>query len=229
MKPIGVVHTPFKEKFGIPRQSGLVPAAVGELAFFPPYDDPVAFEGLEFCTHLWLQFLFHQSSEQWAPRVRPPRLGGNRKLGVFATRSPNRPNRLGLSVVRLLQVKKGPVRLKVGGIDLLDGTPLLDVKPYVPYADAPDFARYPGFEQAPERLPVHFSEAAGRDCQVHGARLGLDLSALLTQFLSLDPRPAYHQDERSYGNRIYDLDVHWRVDDGEVVVISLEETQSGPE
>lgn len=224
MKPIGVAHTPFKEKFGIPRQPGLA-EAVGELEFFAPHDDPDAFEGVEQCSHLWLLFLFHHSSGGWAPKVRPPRLGGNRKLGVFATRSPNRPNPLGLSVVKLEGVRSAPLRLQVSGIDLLDGTPILDVKPYVPYVDAVGEARC-SFAEPPRPLRVEFRDSALEDCRKHGLRLGVDLKSLVEQLLALDPRPAYHQDERTYGNRLYDLDVKWRVIQERVEVLEFRKASS---
>ncbi|WP_323150257.1 tRNA (N6-threonylcarbamoyladenosine(37)-N6)-methyltransferase TrmO, partial [Pseudomonas oryzihabitans] len=134
--PIGHVRSCFKEKFAIPRQPALAPAARGVLELLPPFDRPEAVEGLEGVSHVWLLFLFHQALEsQPRLRVRPPRLGGNRYLGVFATRATHRPNGIGQSVVRLDGLEPG--RLLLSGLDLLDGTPVLDIKPYVPYADSP--------------------------------------------------------------------------------------------
>ena len=140
LRPIAWIRSGFPQKFGIPRQSGLVEALRGEVVFLPEYRDPEAFRGLEEFSHLWLIWQFSQARrEKWSPTVRPPRLGGNVRKGVFATRSPFRPNSLGLSSVQLLEVRlhtpEGPV-LVVGGADLLDGTPIYDVKPYLPYTDS---------------------------------------------------------------------------------------------
>src|SRR3954463_4060851 len=133
---IGIIHSCFKEKFGIPRQPGLAPLATAQLELLPPYDNRAALEGLETCSHIWLQFVFHANKrDAWKPKVKPPRLGGNKSLGVFATRSPTRPAPIGLSVVKLDGISEadGKLFLNLSGIDLLDGTPVLDIKPYVPY------------------------------------------------------------------------------------------------
>ncbi len=138
IEPVGVIESCFKEKFGIPRQPGLVEAACASLRLLPPYDRAEAVRGLEGFSHVWLIFGFHATAAQgWRPTVRPPRLGGNARLGVFATRSTFRPNPLGLSVVRLLDIdtRRG-VQLQLAGGDLLNGTPVYDIKPYLPYADA---------------------------------------------------------------------------------------------
>ena len=215
---IGVLHTPFKEKFGIPRQSGLAPAAEGELELYEPYDDPAALEGIEDASHLWVSYLFHGHKAAWKPRVRPPRLGGNEYRGVFATRSPYRPNSLGLSVVRLLGRRAN--RLHLGGLDMLDQTPVLDVKPYLPYSDRVEEANFRLAPKAPERLPVIFSEEARESC----TRLGEQYLQLVEEVLGLDPRPAYQDDaERIYGTRLEDFDVRFRVEDGRVLVVALEE------
>ena len=164
MEAIGYIRTPFREKFGVPRQPGLATAAQGVLELAPPFDRPESLEGLEGFSHVWLLWRFHlavRKSEDWSPTVRPPRLGGNRRLGVFATRSPFRPNPLGLSAVRLLAVERRACRLVLGGVDLVDGTPVFDIKPYAPYTDSiPDAAG--GFADAsPEaRLCVMFSAEA---------------------------------------------------------------------
>jgi len=217
---IGLIESPFKEKFGIPRQPGLV-AAEGVLRMLTPYDRPEMFEGLEDFSHIWLTFVFHANVAQgWQPRVRPPRLGGNARVGVFASRAPFRPNHLGLSVVELLGVdERDGLRLRLRGLDLLDGTPVLDIKPYVPYTDAIADARA-GFapEAPPARLPVRFAEATAR---LLAERPGL--RELIANTLALDPRPAYHADDpaRVYGMRLADLDVRWRVLAGAVEVIEL--------
>ena len=136
--PIGVIHSCFKEKFGIPRQPGLVPAARAVLELLPPYNRAEAVRGLEGFSHIWVSFVFHACLDApWKPTVRPPRLGGNRRLGVFATRSTHRPNPIGLSAVELERIETGPGRvlLHLKGADLMDGTPVLDIKPYLPYSD----------------------------------------------------------------------------------------------
>lgn len=208
--PIGHVRSCFREKFGIPRQPHLAPAARGVLELLPPFDQPQAAEGLEQVSHVWLLFLFHQALEtQPRLRVRPPRLGGNRQVGVFATRSTHRPNGIGQSVVRLERIEPG--RLYLSGIDLLDGTPVLDIKPYLPYADAVADARNAMAEQAPPTLAVSWCDAALAQARREALRLGEPLVALIEQCLAQDPRPAYQAPDpaRRYGMRLWDLDVRW--------------------
>lgn len=212
--PIGVVHSCFTEKFGIPRQPGLAPAAVGRIEIYSPYSDPQAFEGLEQSSHIWVQFIFHGNQPlPWRPRVRPPRLGGNQSLGVFATRSPNRPNAIGLSVVALDRItyEQGKTYLEVSGIDLLHGSPVLDIKPYVPYVDAVAGAHNGIAPQAPALLPVNFSDSAQEFCRQYQEAFGVSIHALITQVLQQDPRPSY----QSPGARIYvmsllNAQVHWQ-------------------
>jgi tRNA-Thr(GGU) m(6)t(6)A37 methyltransferase TsaA len=213
LKPIGVVHSCFKEKFAIPRQPSLAPAARGEIELFAPYDDPLAIEGLESISHLWLSFIFHQAmpkEDDVRLRVRPPRLGGNKKIGVFATRATHRPNPLGLSVVKLDGIKNG--RLQISGIDLLDGTPIVDIKPYVPYADALHNAVNSIASESPELSQVEFNPDALTAAQEHAARLDQPVRELIEQMLAQDPKPAYQKPdpERSYGVKIWDLEVKWR-------------------
>lgn len=208
--PIGHVRSCFKEKFAIPRQPALAPAARGVLELLPPFDRPEAVEGLEGVSHVWLLFLFHQALEsQPRLRVRPPRLGGNRYLGVFATRATHRPNGIGQSVVRLDGLEPG--RLLLSGIDLLDGTPVLDIKPYVPYADSPPGAHNAIAEAPPPALVVSWTDAARVQAEAHGQRLGEPLAELIEQCLAQDPRPAYQAPtpERRYGVRLWDVEVHW--------------------
>lgn len=208
--PIGHVRSCFKEKFAIPRQPALAPAARGVLELLPPFDRPEAVEGLEGVSHVWLLFLFHQALEsQPRLRVRPPRLGGNRYLGVFATRATHRPNGIGQSVVRLDGLEPG--RLLLSGIDLLDGTPVLDIKPYVPYADSPPGAHNAIAEAPPPALMVSWADAARVQAEAHGQRLGEPLAELIEQCLAQDPRPAYQAPtpERRYGVRLWDVEVHW--------------------
>lgn len=208
--PIGHVRSCFKEKFAIPRQPALAPAARGVLDLLPPFDRPEAVAGLEGVSHVWLLFLFHQALEsQPRLRVRPPRLGGNRYLGVFATRATHRPNGIGQSVVRLDGLEPG--RLLLSGIDLLDGTPVLDIKPYVPYADSPPGAHNAIAEAPPPALMVGWADAARAQAEAHGQRLGEPLAELIEQCLAQDPRPAYQAPapERRYGVRLWDVEVHW--------------------
>lgn len=216
LDPISFLRTPFPEKFGIPRQPGLAPAARATLELEEPFRKSGVFDGLEGTSHLWLIFVFHHQSDDWQPKVRPPRLGGNEKRGVFATRSPRRPNRLGMSVVKLEQVVPEEFRLEVSGVDLLDGTPIVDIKPYVPYSDSLPHAVHGFATGEPEKRRVDFSEEASAALQEEP-----ELRVLIEQVLGLDPRPRYHQDERGYGTALKDRNVRWRVVGDEVVVESV--------
>ncbi len=221
---IGFIHSPFKQKFGIPRQSGLVPEIKASLELVAPYNNPDAVAELDGYSHIWLQFVFHQAQrEQWQPRVRPPRLGGNRSVGVFASRAPFRPNPIGLSVVQLERVvtQGDRVVLELSGVDLMDGTPVLDIKPYLPYSESIPDARS-GFAPTPPdaKLAVRFSEQA--ESQIASREDGADLRRLITRVLELDPRPAYaEEDGRVYGFRLYDFDLRWQMDGDEIVVLEL--------
>lgn len=210
VSPVGILRSCFKEKFAIPRQPQLAPAARGVLELLPPFDGGEAVAGLEQVSHVWLLFLFHQALED-TPRlkVRPPRLGGNQTLGVFASRATHRPNGIGQSVVKLEKVEAG--RLWLSGIDLLDGTPVLDIKPYVPYADCQLDARNGIAAAPPELIPVEWTPEALAQARLEGERLGEPLVALVEQCLAQDPRPAYQkpQPERRYGARLWDVDVRW--------------------
>ena len=228
LDPIAVVHSPFTDKFGVPRQPGLVPEARATVELLPPFDREEALRGIEDFSHLWLVFLFDRTAEQgWKPMVRPPRLGGNKRVGVFASRSNFRPNPLGLSVVELVGVKREGKRLmlEVRGGDLLDGTPVVDIKPYIPYADAIPEARG-GFAPEPpaEALEVIFTEEAAARCAELEASRYPELRTLIERLLRLDPRPAYREDDtpRDYGMRLYDFDVKWRMEGERVVVTALE-------
>jgi len=190
LDPIGTVRSCFGGKFGVPRQPGLCPSAWGTLVFHEPYRSPEAIRGIEGFSHLWLIFGFHETLHRgWKPTVRPPRLGGNQRVGVFASRSTFRPNGLGLSLVRLEGIDrtsaKAPV-LMLGGLDLLDGTPVHDIKPYLPYAESiPDAAAGFAREEIP-RLKVETSDAAAAAF----ASLPERAQALIREALALDPRPA---------------------------------------
>jgi len=212
---IGIVHSCFKEKFGIPRQPGLAPLATAEIELLPPYDDPAAFEGLEGTSHLWIQFVFHANRrEAWKPKVKPPRLGGNKSLGVFATRSPTRPAPIGLSVVSFdgIRVRAGKLFVAISGVDLLEGTPVLDIKPYVPYVDLVPAAQNSFAAQPPAAITVEIPADIAAICAEYQQTRGVDLAGLITQVLQQDPRPQYQQPEpeRVYGMRLLDLDLRWR-------------------
>ena len=210
VSPVGILRSCFKEKFAIPRQPQLAPAAHGVLELLPPFDDGSAVAGLEQVSHVWLIFLFHQALED-KPRlkVRPPRLGGNRALGVFATRATHRPNGIGQSVVKLERVEPG--RLHLSGIDLLDGTPVLDIKPYVPYADIVSDAHNAIADAPPAAIAVDWDSAALVQAREQAQRLGEPVVELIEQCLAQDPRPAYQTPvpERRYGVQFWDLQVRW--------------------
>ncbi len=211
---IGVVESNFKEKFGTPRQGNLVSAARGRVRLLPPCNVEDAFIGLEGCTHIWLQFIFHQNRDKrWRPKIRPPRLGGNARIGVFASRSPYRPNALGLSAVRLLGVRRigGHLYVEYQGGDLVEGTPVVDIKPYVPYADALPDAKNSFAETLPGKVPVIFNEQALATCLTFG---GEDLRLLVEQMLEQDPRPQYQVDVdgRVYIMAVNQWQVRWSVE-----------------
>lgn len=230
--PIGILHSPFKEKFGVPRQPGIATAAQATLELLPPYDRDETLEGLAGFSHLWLIFVFHATAGQgWHPTVRPPRLGGNARVGVFASRSTFRPNPLGMSVVALQGYGRehGKLLLHVTGADLIDGTPVLDIKPYVPYADSIPDARGGFADGAPEmRLAVRFTSEAEVQLATQAARYP-HLRELITQVLGGDPRPAYRDDgpERIYGMRLYDFDLRWRMDGDSAIVVELRTSIQG--
>lgn len=222
IKPIARIYTEFPEKFGIPRQSGLAKALRGRIIFEPQYRNPDALRGLEGFSHLWLiwEFSANRTSRQWQPTVRPPRLGGNAHLGVFATRSPFRPNPLGLSCVEIdsidLFTEDGPV-ITVKGADLMDGTPIYDIKPYIRYADSRQQAVCGYVDALEERsLKVFFpSELSGK--------IG-DTSVIpsLIETLRLDPRPSYHDDpERVYGLSFAGLNVKFKVNGPVLTVVDV--------
>ena len=221
MQTIAVIHTAFQEKFGIPRQSGLVEALRGEIVFERAFRQPEAVRGLEAFSHIWLIWRFSRAQRAgWSATVRPPRLGGNARVGVFATRSPFRPNAIGLSSVRLERVELDPVRgpvLHVRGADLMDGTPILDIKPYLPYTDAhPDAAG--GF--AAQAL----QQTVAVDCPpALLARLPADRRQALLDVLAQDPRPGYqHEPGRVYGFPFAGFEVRFTVEDGRLTVVSIE-------
>ena len=218
--PIAHIESDFPEKFGIPRQAGIVEELRARVVFEEPFRNPEALRGIEGFSHLWLIWQFSENVRaDFSPTVRPPRLGGNTRLGVFATRSPFRPNALGLSCVRLLGLEKtrekGTVLL-VAGADLMDGTPIFDIKPYLPYADCRPEATGGFAPDAPEKLKVVFPAAALET-------IPPDKRAALRGVLENDPRPRYHSDpERVYAMSFASLTVRFRVKDGTLRVESVE-------
>lgn len=219
--PVAYIRSDLKEKFGIPRQSGLVPSLRADVVFTPPYRVPEAVRGLEDFSHVWLIWEFSRARrESWSPTVRPPRLGGNRRLGVFATRSPFRPNALGLSAVRLDAVEpdtpQGPI-LHVSGADLLDGTPIYDIKPYIPYADAIPEASG-GFTDRVDRLLLAV------DCPPDLLeRVPPEKREALLAVLAQDPRPSYQEDpDRVYGMAFAGLQVRFTVGGNMLTVREIE-------
>ena len=227
LQPIGILHSPYREKFGIPRQPGLAPHALATVSLLPPYNQIDSVRGLDSFSHVWLIFAFHQTAEHgWRPTVRPPRLGGNARVGVFASRSTFRPNPLGLSVAELLGIDtEHGVVLRVGGVDLLDGTPILDIKPYVPYADIISSASNSMASAAPVLIPVQWASSALHEAYAHGLRLQEPLVALIEQCLAQDPRPAYQDNPaREYGVHLYDYNIRFRIDAQRAYVLDVIDT-----
>lgn len=224
-RPVAILRTVFPEKFGVPRQSGMIGEATGTVEFLPEFSQPEFARGLAGFSHVWLLTWFHQSPP-WDGRatVRPPRLGGSERIGVFATRSPHRPNPIGLSLVRLLAVETEPrLLLRVAGVDAVDGTPVLDIKPYVPYTDAYPAARSGWLEEAAQAanggppadpLPpwtVAFAEPAAVQADWIAARTGLDLRARITATLALGPEPHPYRRIRREGDTLRLAVRDWRV------------------
>lgn len=219
MKPIAHIYTDFKEKFGIPRQSGLAETK-GRIIFEPPFNNPDAVRGLEEFSHLWILWDFseaHGKDGEWFPTVRPPKLGGNKRVGVFATRSPFRPNNIGLSCVKIKNIEigeKGPV-INVIGADILDGTPVYDIKPYVPYADCITDAIGGFSEEAASVDKVEFEAEIPDSMDEDNLR---EIKEILRQ----DPRPAYHNDsERIYGMKYGKYDVKFRGNKQKITVCNI--------
>jgi tRNA (adenine37-N6)-methyltransferase len=228
-RPIGTIRSCFPEKFGIPRQPGLAPDASAVLEIHRSYQNHEAFRHLELFSHIWVLFVFHRClRKEWKATVRPPRLGGNRRVGVFASRSGFRPNPIGQSAVELLTIEKSPgkISLHLKGVDLLDGTPVLDIKPYLPYADSLPQAK-DGFAPGapPKTTAVRFSTEAARACRLLGERSYPRLERLITDLLALDPRPGYApgSEERTYGMRLWDLNIKFQVFDDHIAVTAIDQ------
>lgn len=224
IQPIATIHTEFPEKFGIPRQSGLAVNLQARIVFEPMFRNPDALRGLEEFSHIWLIWEFsanRRAAGQWQPTVRPPRLGGNEHMGVFATRSPFRPNPLGLSCVEIDHIEhdsdEGPV-IYVKGADLMDGTPIYDIKPYIKYADSRPHAVCGYVDRLSERsLKVIIPS------EISSAVKGKTVLPALVEVLSLDPRPSYHDDpDRVYGLSFAGYNVRFKVDDGVLTVVGIE-------
>ena len=217
VKPIAYIRTDFKEKFGIPRQSGRAPSLTAEIVFTSEYKHPDALRGIEDFSHLWLIFDFSKAHrDEFSPTVRPPRLGGNTRVGVFASRSPFRPNPIGLSCVKLLRVEERKDEgciLIVSGADLLDGTPILDIKPYIPFADCkPDATGGYASEHEHDKLQVVFPNPLL-------SVIAKDKREGLLECLADDPRPSYQDDPaRVYGMRFGDYELKFTVENGVLTV-----------
>jgi tRNA (adenine37-N6)-methyltransferase len=225
VESIGTIQSCFKEKFGIPRQAGLVPEARAVIRLKDDRRFREALDGLESFSHVWILFAFHQAmAEGWRSKVRPPRLGGSKKVGVFASRSPHRPNPIGMSVVRIVRIDAsaadGP-EIEVAGGDFLDGTPVIDLKPYVPYADSPRGASSGWAEKPARKLAIRFDRAASRRV-AELERRHPGLRGLIRQMLAQDPRPAFQaKGSGEYAARILDFDLRWRVSGTTAVVSEL--------
>lgn len=217
LTPVAIIHTPYKEKFSVPRQANIIKDGCGVVELLPPYNSPEAVRGLEQFSHLWLIFQFnHIPQGKWQPTVRPPRLGGNRRIGVFASRATHRPNPLGLSKVELrsIEYKQDKVLLHLGSVDLVDGTPIFDIKPYIAFADSEPNALCGFAQEKPlPLLDVTFSSAAQSAVQKLEEKRP-HLQRFITQVLQQDPRPAYQQgqvSERIYGVRLFEFNVRFQI------------------
>lgn len=223
--PIAIAHSPYKEKFAIPRQPGLVKSARTRIELIAPYNAEQALTGLEQTSHIWLLFLFHQvGNRKESLQVRPPRLGGNQRLGVFATRSTHRPNGIGQSAVQLDKIEG--TSLWVTGADLLDQTPIIDIKPYIPYSDSISEASNRLADSPPDRLQINWTEEALLAAQKHEKRLQDKVVNIIEECLAQNPSPAYHRPstERIYGVQFWDLDIKWcLVTEGSIQIMSVSE------
>ena len=220
MKPIAHIENDLSTKFGVPRQSGLIDKLMGRIIFEPEYRNPDALRGLEDFSHIWLLWDFSEAHTEggWSPTVRPPRLGGNRRMGVFATRSPFRPNPIGLSSVRITQIEqstpRGPI-IHVEGADLMNGTPIFDIKPYLPYTDAHPEATGGFTDETRQQSPLEVTGLEHIESIVNSEQL-----SVLRQILASDPRPHYQNDPaRIYGLSFAGLDIHFRITENKVMVL----------
>lgn len=227
---IGIIHSPFREKFGVPRQPGLVEGNIGQIELLAPWNREEALQGLEGFTHIWAIFIFHQSikaDKEWRPTVRPPREGAKRQ-GVFATRSPYRPNPIGMSVLEYhgWDKKNGKLYLNVSGLDLIDGTPIIDIKPYLPYADSLPNAVGGFAHQAPTAsdLAVTFTQQALDQIKQLDTKYP-QLQALIETTLKHNPRPVYFGNidkRKTFGIKLYEFNVKWQLENNDITVLLLE-------
>lgn len=220
IEPIGYIENDYKEKFGIPRQSGLSESVISRVIFEDEYTDQNYFKDIQEFSHIWLIWYFSDvDKKNIKPTVRPPKLGGNKKVGVFASRSPFRPNRIGISCVKLIKVDFGYKRitLYVTGADLMNGTPIIDVKPYLPYTDSrPDATNGFALDDINGLLDVKCSDELL-------SKIPFDLADGLLETLKHDPRPSYQNDkERVYGMSYGDLQIKFKVDGNELTIIEIE-------
>jgi len=229
LQAIGVVRSCFTRKFGIPRQAGLVREIPAVIELLPPCNNEQFVRGLEGFSHIWVLFIFHDSMEEgWKPMVRPPRLGGKKRVGVFASRSPFRPNPIGISAVKLEEIKasRGKLFLHVRGADLMDGTPVVDIKPYLPYADAiPDATGGYAVEEPAALFEVIITGNARRCCEEEEASGRKGLSSLIVNTLRTDPRPAYYDSKHDgaiFGLALWDMDFKWTVEGDRIIVSDVE-------
>lgn len=230
VEPIGVIHSCFTEKFGIPRQPGMVPAATATLELYPPYNREEVSRGLGQFSHVWVHFLFHECVEDgWKNTVRPPWLGGAKRVGVLATRSPHRPNHLGLSVVRLdaiVQGKRG-ICLQLSGVDLLDQTPVIDIKPYVPYSDSIVSAECGYARGEVPEVEVFFSPQVLDFCEMYAIKTERNIKKLIEQMIKQDPRPARQKGAKvDFGILLWDVNIRWAVTPEGFFVVSCEQIGS---
>ncbi|SMY38325.1 tRNA (N6-threonylcarbamoyladenosine(37)-N6)-methyltransferase TrmO [Photobacterium andalusiense] len=225
IEPIGIVHSPYKEKFAVPRQPGLVPSARCEVILHDQANSLDAVRGIEQFSHVWLLFLFDQNLEAgWRPTVRPPRLGGNERIGVFASRATFRPNGIGMSAVKLQGVRhyNGQVIIDIAGADLVDGTPIIDIKPYIPYSDSLPEALGGFASSQPATLEVQFAPSALQ--QLVGKHADY-YQAVITEVLAQDPRPAYKKgktDTKLYAVNLFDFNVQFTVAEPIITVVSID-------
>ncbi|MGR5175983.1 tRNA (N6-threonylcarbamoyladenosine(37)-N6)-methyltransferase TrmO [Vibrio parahaemolyticus] len=226
LDPIGIIQSPYKEKFAVPRQPGLVSSATATIVLQGEINCLEAVRGIDQFSHLWLLFLFDQNLEAgWKPTVRPPRLGGNERMGVLASRATFRPNGIGMSAVEFRGIRQhgSQVYIDVGSVDLVDGTPIIDIKPYIPYSDAITNACGGYASAEPELIKVVFSPEA--KMRLNRAKDGVNRQQVIEQVLAQDPRPAYKKgkpDHKEYGVRLFDWNVKFKIIDQQALVTSID-------
>ena len=231
LTPIGKVNSPYKQKFVIPRQANLANAATGIIELNKEFTDFDCLRGIDQFTHLWIIYFLHETASLgWTPTVQPPRLGGKKKVGVFSSRAAFRPNPIGISAVKYIEhfKKNGSICIKISGMDLLDGTPVLDIKPYIPYADSIPSADGGYASEKPQQgLSVEFSDDAEKKLITLETKRE-NLRSLIEQVLSLDPRPAWEINtpgQKQYGATLFDINIKFHVHEETVLVKELHQLQ----